>query len=49
MAIHPNPQSMLQESLVEMYLAALKHVDYYNLSISDNDITTIYTKYRNLF
>lgn len=98
MAIHPNPQSMLQESLVEMYLVAkyciefrkdtniwsapgcygypgallllsivdsvgsyvidtketrphfdiLKHVDYYNLPISDNDIAAIYTKYRNL-
>lgn len=98
MAIHPNPQSMLQESLVEMYLVAkyciefrkdtniwpasgcygypgallllsivdsigsyvidtretrphfniLKHADYYNLSISDTDITAIYTEYRNL-
>ena len=98
MAIHPNPQSMLQESLVEMYLVAkyciefrkdtniwpapgcygypaallllsiadsvgsyvidtketrshfdiLKRADYYNLSISDDDITAIYTKYRNL-
>ena len=98
MAIHLNPQSMLQESLVEMYLVAkycvefrkdtniwavpgcygypsallllsiadsigsyvidtkatrphfdiLKHADYYNLSVSDADISAIYTKYRNL-
>lgn len=98
MAIHSNIPSMLQESLVEMFLVAkycvgfrkdinvwqesgcygypsalillsiadsigsyvidskevrphfdiLKHPDYYNLSLSDADISAIYTKYRNL-
>lgn len=98
MAIHPNPQSMLCESLPEMYLVAkyciefhkdtnvwpkpgcygypaallllsivdslgsyiidtsevkkhfdiLNHSDYYNLSLSDEEITIIYNKYRNL-
>ena len=99
MAIHRNPQSMLRESLVEMYLVAkyciievekdtniwpapgcygypgallllsiadavgsyvidkktvrshfdiLKHIDYYDLQVSDSNITAIYKKYRNL-